>query len=188
MKIYNTGYQRVWIFIGFLIFWKIFLDTLVRVFFLAIQLKLYTKINQYLKIHSQQKSGIWKKINHIEDIINIFCIIIRSGSYQQIGKNCSMNNQVTYYFYFAWIYWFFRIHRNFFNCFYIFDLFWILKNKRNVVNFRCDFVATFHITHNNISGYWTNSCTIIALIFFHKQCFRECKKKLKKFIWILKNQ
>ena len=50
------------------------------------------------------------------------------------------------------------------------------------------FLPRFYITQKNFSGDWTNNCTVIALIFFQKRYFEKRKKKLKKFIWILKNQ
>ena len=68
----------------------------------------------------------------------------------------------------------------------------ILKNKRNVTNLAYVFVPRFHITRKNFPGYWSNSCTVIASIFFQKWYFEKRKKnfkhsygfwKINKFIW-----
>ena len=40
-------------------------------------------------------------------------------------------------------------------------------------------------TNKNLLGDWTNNCTVIALIF--QNSIWQTYKKVKKFIWILKN-
>ena len=56
---------------------------------------------------------------------------------------------------------------NFFNFFYVFEHFLtILKTERNVTKFEYVVVTRFHIKHNNFLAGGTNSCTVIALIFF----------------------
>ena len=64
----------------------------------------------------------------------------------------------------------------------------ILKNERNITNFGYVFVSRFNIRNKNFSDDWTNSCTVIASIFFQKRYFHKRQKSLKTIIWILKNQ
>ena len=65
----------------------------------------------------------------------------------------------------------------------------ILKNERNVTSFGCAFLTRFHITHNNFSGDWSNSCSVIVSIFFQKRYFPKRKKnaygfwKINELIW-----
>ena len=50
----------------------------------------------------------------------------------------------------------------------------ILRKERNITRFGYVFVTT--VTHKNFSGNWTNSCTIIASIFFENGIFMNVKK------------
>ena len=75
--------------------------------------------------------------------------------------------------------WFFRVHMKFFQFFSTLNIFLkILKNERNVTNFRNFFVVAYH-THTNFPGVLTNSCTVIASILFSKTVFSKTLKKIK---------
>ena len=94
--------------------------------------------------------------------------------FKKCKKKCPINNQVTYLFFISnefidfsesiWIFsiffTFLKIVKNFF------------LNERNVTNLGYVFVTRFvtnRIAHKNFQGDdWTNSCTIIASIFFQK--------------------
>ena len=91
-----------------------------------------------------------------------------------------------------WIYWFFRIHLNFFNCFFTFWFFFILKNEHNVTNFAYVVVPRLHITHKDFQDYWTNSWRFMESIFFKNGILKNILKngknsyefwKINKFIW-----
>ena len=85
------------------------------------------------------KIKIWKKNKHIGN--NGKEIYVIQQSCRKVIKNWwkkkkfPMNNQISYpFFNFKWIYWFFKIHINFFNFFYVLEFF-NYKNQGNVGNF-----------------------------------------------------
>ena len=52
----------------------------------------------------------------------------------------------------------------------------ILKNQRNDTNFRYMFVKGFYITLKNYPSYYTNSFTVVPVIFFfQKRYFQNVK-------------
>ena len=58
----------------------------------------------------------------------------------------------------------------------VFKFLLILKNERNVMNFRNVFVTRLYNKFKNFSGDWTNSFTLIALKFFSKIIFSKMYK------------
>ena len=58
----------------------------------------------------------------------------------------------------------------------------MLKNGGKFTNFGHDFETTFHITHENYRS--DNSC----FFFFKDGLVLYLKRKLKKLLWIVKNQ
>ena len=100
-----------------------------------------------------------------------------------------MNNQMTYPFFIS------KEFIDFLESIWIFSTylrFWIFFCKFSImiVTLRIFdvFAPRFHIIHKIFPGDWTNSCTLIASIFFQKLYFEKRKKKLKTFEWVLKNQ